>query len=128
MANITHMFYSFNPGEFVRYISPAGDAHIGRILSVSQHTVTVQRWLPDPARRQMDSVLLPSCYLESAEHQVIPMPSLSSLVYMVQARDISNFKVRFVYGMTHIICTRRQDVVFHHVQQSLTFIIFEGLS
>jgi hypothetical protein len=128
MANINHLFYSFNPGEFVRYSSPAGDAHIGRILSVSQHTVTVQRWLLDSDRQQMDSVYLPLCYLESAEHQVIPMPRLSSLVYMVKSSDITDFKVRFVYGMTNVIGTRSRDVFFHHVQQSLTFIIFECLS
>jgi hypothetical protein len=99
MANVIHLFYSFNPGEFVRYISPAGDGNIGRILTVSQHTVTVQRWLPDPTH-DMDSIFLPTCYVESAEHQLIPMPSLSSLVHVVKASDISNFKVRFAYGMT----------------------------
>jgi hypothetical protein len=109
MANVIHLFYSFNTGEFVRYISPAGDGNIGRILTVSQHTITIQRWLLGPAY-DMDSIFLPSCYIESAEHQVIPMPSLSSLVHMVKASDIFDFKVRFAFGITNIICTRRQDV------------------
>jgi hypothetical protein len=111
----------------VWYISPAGDGNIGRILTVSQHTVTIQRRLPDPAY-DMDSIFLPSCYVKSAEHQVIPMPSLLSSVHMVKASDLSDFKVRFPYGMTNIICTRRQDFFFQHVQESLMFIIVDFLS
>ena len=80
MENVIHLFYSFNPGEFVQYISPAGDGNIGRILTVSQHTVTIQRRLPDPAY-DIELIFLPSCYDKSVEHQVIPMPNLSSLVH-----------------------------------------------
>jgi hypothetical protein len=111
MANAIHLFYSFNPGEFVRYNSPAGDDNIGQFLTLSQHAVTVQRWLPDPTY-EIASIHLPSCFIESAEHQVIPMPNQSSLVHMVKASDVSDFRIRFVYGMGNIICTRRDDIFF----------------
>jgi hypothetical protein len=98
MANAIHLFYGFNPGEFARYNSPAGDDNIGRVLIVPQHTVTDQRWLPDPTYG-IASIHLPSCFIESVKHQVIPMPNLSSLVHMVKASDVSDFSVRFVYEM-----------------------------
>jgi hypothetical protein len=125
MANL--LLYSYNPGEFVQYISACGEVHIGRILNVGQHNLTVQRWLPDPNHRS-DDIFFPLCFVESFENQVIPIPSMSSLVLMAKKTDINQFKVRYVHGMTKIICTQQPDVILHHHHQSQTFIIFEGIS
>ncbi len=46
------------------------------------------------------------------------------LSFMVKDSDTSNFRDRFVYGMTYFIW---QVVFFFHIQQSLLLIIFKGL-
>jgi hypothetical protein len=88
MANL--LLYSYNPGEFVQYISACGEVHIGRILNVGQHNLTVQRWLPDP-NHHSDDIFFPLCFVESLENQVIPIPSMSSLVLMAKKTDINQF-------------------------------------
>jgi hypothetical protein len=122
---VDHLYYTFYPGEFVRYIPPNGNARIGRIISVAHNTVSVQWWLLD--EESFDPVFLPPSFMESEEHDIIPTPLLSSLVFMFRTSDITSFKVRYVYGMKNIISIKR-DVFFHYTQQSLTSIICEGLS
>ena len=42
--------------------------------------------------------------------------------------NTNQFKVRCVHGMAKIVCTQQSDVILHHPHQSLTFILFEGIS
>jgi hypothetical protein len=127
MANNPYISYSFNPGEFVQYLSSCGNNEIGQILSVSYHNLTVKRWVLD-AENQLDDIFLPPRYVEATDTLIIPIPQLSSLIFMARATDISQYKVRYVHGMTKVICTRRADVLLNYPYQSLTSIIFEGIS
>ncbi len=65
---------------FIFHPAPNGNVCIGRILSVVNNTVSVQWWLLDDERA--DSTFLPPPFMESKEHDVIPTPLLSSLVFM----------------------------------------------
>jgi hypothetical protein len=127
MANIPHISYSFNPGEFVQYLSSCGNNEIGQILSVSYHNLTVKIWALD-AENQLYDIFLPPRYVEATDTLIIPIPQLSSLMFMARATDVSEYKVRYVYGMTKVICTRHTNVLFNYPYQSLTSIIFEGIS
>jgi hypothetical protein len=66
--------------------------------------------------------------VESTEHLVIPIPAISSLVFMAKATDVSEHKVQYVHGMTKILCTQHPDVIFNYPYQSLACIIFQGIS
>jgi len=95
MANNPYISYSFNPGEFVQYLSSCGNNEIGQILSVSYHNLTVKRWVLD-AENQLDDIFLPPRYVEATDTLIIPIPQLSSLIFMARATDISQYKVRYV--------------------------------
>jgi hypothetical protein len=88
--------------------------------------LTVQRWLQDTESHR-DDIFLPPRFVDSTEHLVIPIPAISSLVYMARAADVSDYKVRYVHGMTKVLCTRHPDVTCNYPYQSLTCIIFEGI-
>ncbi len=76
----------------------------------------------------LEDIFLPPRYVESTATLVIPIPQLCSLVFMARATNISEYKVQYVHGMTKVICTRHADVIFNYPYQSLTCIIYEGIS
>ena len=127
MANIPNISYSFNPGEFVHYLSSCRHNEIGQILNVSYHNLKVNRWVLD-AEIRLDDIFFPPRYVEATDTLVIPIPQLSSLMFIAQATDISEYKVRYVHGMEKVICTRRAAVMLNYPYQSLTCIIIEGIS
>jgi hypothetical protein len=60
------------------------------------------------------------------EQDVIPLPSISSLAFVFNTNEISNFKVRFGFGMSSIYCTRNILMALSH--QSVSHIIFDCIT
>jgi hypothetical protein len=127
MEEILGTSYHFRPGEFIRYISSKGDVHIGCISSVSDYSVTVQQWIEDD-QHCLDQIFLPPFFVPSTEIDVIPMPRLSSIIFMVHHIDIDSCKVRFAHGMQYVVSTETNYVQWHNVPQSLSSILFHGIS
>ena len=92
MAEIPGTSYDFRTVEFIQYISSKRDAHIGPISSVSDYSVTVQQWIEDD-QHHLDRIFLPPFFVPSTEIDVIPMPRLSSIIFMVHHVDIDSCKV-----------------------------------
>jgi len=127
MAEIPGTSYDFRTVEFIQYISSKRDAHIGPISSVSDYSVTVQQWIEDD-QHHLDRIFLPPFFVPSTEIDVIPMPRLSSIIFMVHHVDIDSCKVQLAHGMQYIVSTETNYVQWLNVPQSLSSILFHGIS
>jgi hypothetical protein len=120
--------YFFSPGEFVKWNLQSGDACIGRVLSVTQTTLSVSRWEILPvADGVMEAYDLPPVLNDAREIHIIPIPLISSLVFVFKESEILSYDIHYVSGMQHIYCTSNHyDLRLN--PQSLTSIIFCSLT
>ena len=120
--------YFFLPGEFVQWNLPCGDVCIGRIHSVAHMTLSVSRWnVAADVEDYMQAYNLPPAIVDTQVVHVIQKPSLSSVIYVFNSSDLSQFKVRYVYGLQHLYRIREAyDVTVP--PQSLSCIIFMSLT
>lgn len=120
--------YFFLPGEFVQWNLPCGDVCIGRIHSVAHMTLSVSRWnVAADVEDYMQAYNLPPAIVDTQVVHVIQKPLLSSVIYVFNSSDLSQFKVRYVYGMQHLYRIREAyDVTVP--PQSLSCIIFMSLT
>ncbi len=118
--------FQFMPGEFVRWQIPNGSA-FGRILSVNDASVSVSRWAVDDGAATMADYFIPPVISDQRTVDVIPLPALSSLIFVHHVDDYSSFKTKYVFGMQDVYCTR-EPVLLWFPPQSLSAIIFDGIS
>jgi hypothetical protein len=64
--------------------------------------------------------------VDSGEQDVIPLPAISSLVFVFNTDDVENFKVRFFFGMENVFCSSRNITFNSH--QSVTHIIYDCIT
>jgi hypothetical protein len=72
-----------------------------------------------------DAFFLPKIFRPTNETDVIEKPPLSSIILMCNGTDVSNFNVRFVYGMK-VMCATFVDVYLSVSLQSVMHIIFDN--
>jgi hypothetical protein len=81
--------YFFSPGEFVKWFLPSGDAFIGRIHSVTHTSLSISRWDIVPhADGEMEAFDLPPAIADARDIHIIPIPNISSLVFVFNKSDI----------------------------------------
>jgi len=114
--------------EFILVSLPNGSHRLGRIYGVSNDTLSVFWWAKDDTHvADCNSFWLPLRYSPTSEHDVIPLPNIGSLVFVFNADEILNLKVRFVYGMKNLLCSRF-DLQNHYSFQSASYIVFDGVT
>ncbi len=101
---MNHINFRFQVGEFVEVEIRAGNNCVGRIFSLTEDTLSVTWWKEDTDRESNpDTYYLPKILIPASETDVINKTALSSIIFMFDASEISNFNVRFVLGMTLFI-------------------------
>jgi hypothetical protein len=60
---------------------------------------------------------------DTREQDIIPIPSISSVAFVFNLSNLSDFKVRFGFGMVSMFCSRSFLTPVTH--QSVSFIIFD---
>jgi hypothetical protein len=120
--------FTFQPGEFVEVEeSPGSNRRLGRISSVQTNSVSVTWWEEDTTGQGIDSLLLPKFVRPTSETDVIPVPAISSIVFVFHEDVIALYKVRYVYGMKNIF-TMSRLLQWFLTCQSISYIIFDCLS
>lgn len=120
-------YFTFNLGEFIQ-VNLLGNSRIGRIHSVTPDTVSVTWWVEDNSHEgDPDAFYLPTYLVPTCETDVIPKPAISSLIFVFNADDIVNYKVRYVYGMKNIFAST-MPLNMSVSSQSITYIIFDCIS
>jgi hypothetical protein len=87
---INQLSLHFLPGEFVRWEVPNGSA-LGRILSVDEASILVSCWAVDGEAATMRDFFLPPLIYDGHIVDVIPKPTLSSLIFVHHAEDFLSF-------------------------------------
>ena len=125
MANF---FFTFQPGEFVQVLLPCGSSRVGQIHSVTNINLSVSWWSPDIEEECVNAtdLLLPARLSDTREQDIIPIPSISSVAFVFNLSDLSDFKVRFSFGMVSILCSRSFLTPITH--QSVSFIIIDSIT
>jgi hypothetical protein len=124
MANIS---FCFQLGEFVEVTLPNGVNRIGRIHNIGRDSVSLCWWIDAPIVRDDPQLFfLPRHLVATGEQDVIPLPTIGSVVFVFNTIDLSTYKVRFVHGMKNVFCTNIQ--LYKCSCQSVTHKIFECIS
>jgi hypothetical protein len=124
---MNHINFRFQVGEFVEVEIRAGNNRVGRIFSLTEDTLSVTWWKEDTDRESNpDTYYLPKILIPTSETDVINKTTLSSIIFMFDASEISNFNVRFVLGMTVMRATF-VEVQLSFSFQSITRIIFADI-
>jgi hypothetical protein len=126
---MSNFYFTIQPGEFIELNIPPGSTRIGRILSVYNESLSVTWWVEDVSvcDQEQDAFFLPKFLAPTADIDVIPKQSISSLVFVFHARDVEKYKVRYVYGMKNIFITNR-DISLATPFQSISYIVFDSIS
>ena len=119
--------FSFQPGEFVEVEDSSGNIRVARINSVENDTISVNWWAIEAAGPGLDSLLLPRFLLPTYETDIIPKPSISSLVFVFHHNLLSTYRVRYVHGMKIVYATTRILRWFLPCQ-SISYIIFDCIT
>jgi hypothetical protein len=117
-----HLF--FLPGKFLQWRTPDGNA-IGRIISVLETTVSVSRWVKVQQQSFMDTYILPPLIQDAHMMDIIARLSISSPTFVPHADDFSSCRVRYIYGMRYVFCTKEQ-VNLSLPLQSLSVILYDA--
>jgi len=96
------------------------------MLSVDEASISVSHWAMDGEATTMRDFFLPPLIYDEHIVNVIPKPTLSSLIIVHHAEDFLSFKSRYVFGMQYVFCTR-EPVNLRYPPQSLSTIIFDGI-
>ena len=96
------------------------------MLSVDEASISVSHWAMDGEATTMRDFFLPPLIYDEHIVNVIPKPTLSSLIIVHHAEDFLSFKSRYVFGMQDVFCTR-EPVNLRYPPQSLSTIIFDGI-
>jgi hypothetical protein len=124
MANIS---FSFQIGEFVEVKLPNGVNRIGRIHNIGHNSVSLSWWIEAPiVRDDPELFFLPTHLVGTGEQDVIPLPTIGSIVFVFNVSDLSSYKVRFVHGMKNVFSTNIH--LYKFSCQSVTHITFECIS
>jgi hypothetical protein len=98
---MNHIHFRFQVGEFVEVEMKAGNNRVSRIFSLIEDTLSVTWWKEDTDwESNPDTYYLPKILIPTSETDVINKTALSSIIFMFDALEISNFNVQFVLGMT----------------------------
>ncbi len=97
------------------------------MLSVDEASISVSHWAMDGEATTMRDFFLPPLIYDEHIVNVIPKPTLSSLIIVHHEEDFLSFKARYVFGMQDVFCTR-EPVNLRYPPQSLNTIIFDGIS
>ncbi len=105
-----------------------GTKRIGRIHNIGCDNVSVSWWIedPTPVRDNPDQFFLPTGLVGTGEQDVVPLPTIGSIVFVFNATKLSGYKVRFVYGMKNVFSSRLH--LYNYSCQSATHIIFDCIS
>lgn len=84
-------------------------------------------WAKDDIEHETGSLLLPRFITPASETDVVPKPSISSLVFVFYHSHVSCFQFCYIHGMS-ILCVTAWSLQFFLLWESIPYIVYDCIS